>query len=383
MTSCSDKMKTLLRISFLSCFMALTVAAMAGNTFATQRLQRMAGLMPTVPFEQLERGVNDTYSHNGHAITIRVNQWDEVEHIGYKIFSEEQRAVMPSPIYDFLERYTLDLSLPHEISVDTRMEIDHFRVEVGSLWSILNLDTNYTMRVYSSQYKRYRVRWMDGDKEVLSLLFDMSYQLMSGCNAIELETNFLRKARRFKRPADTPPMPLPDALKTCSDNYYVLEGTSYLIGAIRNDLYYYRPEKGAWSLLCSSSKPYWSAFNMMLSPDSIGDFTLRVTLDKYGYQTEEFNIKLCDLVLMARMMGCTPYFAVKNRTQTTIKGTLFMPNPDQGYCHMLTVEIPIDAMSQGKGKVDGRLYVYVPLHNISDDYFEFQNIPHRIRKKQP
>ena len=60
-----------------------------------------------------------------------------------------------------------------------------------------------------------------------------------------------------------------------------------------------------------------------------------------------------------------------------------MPNPDQGYCHMLTVEIPIDAMSQGKGKVDGRLYVYVPLHNISDDYFEFQNIPHRIRKKQP
>lgn len=374
-------MRILLRfLSFCSLWL-ISFAAIAGNTFATQRLQRMASHMTNIPFEKLEKGINNSYTHNGYPINIRVNQWNEVEHIGYTYFTEEQRTVMPSPIYDFIERYTLDLDLPNEISAIERMRIDHFIIEIGSLQDLHKLDTNYSMRVYSSQFKRYRVCWSLEDKQVLSLLFDMDYQVLSGCNAIELESNFLRKARRFKRPADTPLMPLPYELDKCTDNYYIEEGSNYIISAIRNDLFYFKDSTGVWSLLCNSSKPYWSAFNMMLSPDSIGKFTIDVNFDKYGYQTELFTIPACDLVLMAKMMGCTPYFAVKTRTQNSIKGTLFMPNPDQGYCHMLTVEIPIDIMNARKGVIQGRLFVYVPLHNISDHYFEFQNIPHRKRKK--
>ena len=39
---------------------------------------------------------------------------------------------------------------------------------------------------------------------------------------------------------------------------------------------------------------------------------------------------------------------------------------------MLSVEIPMKAIESGSGKVSGRLFVYIPLHNIDKKYFEIK-----------
>lgn len=48
-----------------------------------------------------------------------------------------------------------------------------------------------------------------------------------------------------------------------------------------------------------------------------------------------------------------------------------MVNEKMGYNHMLTIELDKDIIAHRKGDIHSRLYAYIPLHNVSDDYFQF------------
>ena len=362
-------MTSLIKRAALFCIFLLMHGSVtwAAKGFATHRLQQMATQLPEVPFDTLSQGVHEQYTYHGHPLTIRVNAFEEVEHIGYHLFDSLIIENQSQLVCDFVERYLLELDLDKGIDRNLRMVIDQVVVERGSIENIHCLLITDLLEISKIELRRYRVAWHRESQCLLSLVFDMDYQLLSGCNAIELEYNYLRN---LERGVSDVPQQQENIVADSTDQYAIVEGGHFLSEAICGDQYYQRDSINEWHLVCDSKKPYWSSANLLLAPNFIGDYQLEGRLDMYGYRDTSFTININQWVAQTLTEGCQMYFGVKSRTNQTIRGTVFCPNPSAGYCHMMSVEIPIEAFENKRGIIEGRLFAYVPLHNIDDGYFD-------------
>ena len=94
----------------IMCLVALS--ASAKTSFRTAELGRLAQVL-ALDTEILPEG----YSHPmAKGIRLTVHQTEQtVDHIGLYLFNEDLRSVGKSPIFDFLERYFLQLKYPPQI----------------------------------------------------------------------------------------------------------------------------------------------------------------------------------------------------------------------------------------------------------------------------
>lgn len=344
--------------------------AVAANYYATIRLQKIANSLSNVPFDQLSQGIHAEFCYKGFPLNVRVNEWDEIEHIGYHIFDSLFVRHQPLLICDFVERYLLELDLDNKTDRNLRLGIDKVIVEEGTMKNMRMLSSVERIDLSMVEMQRYRVAWYKESLCLLSLVFDMDYQLLSGCNAIELEYNYLRNLGRLKFENQWQPK---DIIADSTDEYAIVDGGHYLSETIRGDLYYQRDSVGAWHLVCGHEKPYWSAANLLLVPiNTTGDFQLDGRLDMYGYRDTIFKVDVYQWVAQTLSEGCQMYFGIKSRTPKVIRGTVFCPNPSAGYCHMMSVKIPVEAFDDKQGVIEGRLFAYVPLHNIDEGYFDLE-----------
>lgn len=344
----------------------------SANGYTSSKLHDLAHELNGIPFEQLGEGSFNNFSHDGCSLNIRVNRWDEVEHIGFCVFDRNTLQEDQGLVADFVERYLLELDLVSPADRIHRMNVDKVSLEEGSLDNIPRLNDCSRCDIMKIPMIKYQVAWYDGDQCLFRLSFAMDYQLLSGCNSIELENNYLRDVNKNYQLTDYV-AELPS--DNTDEDFAIVNGGTYFNHSIRADRYYIHGDAG-WDLVCSDEKPYWSAANVMLSPEKLGDFQLKCTLDMYGYKEESFRIAIEQWVSKTLSEGCKLFLGVKSKTQKSIHATLFCPNFNGGYCHLMTLEIPIDMFDKNEGVVIGRLYTYVPLHNIEKDYFdaEFINV---------
>lgn len=346
------------------------------NTFATSRLQKISSQLTFIQFDALAVGENIA-DWNDHSITIRVNQWNEIEHIGFKVFNRKFINERQSCVSDFVERYLIELALKENIEAAIQqLDNDDIVIGKGELRDLYQLNDSMNFNISIVGFKGYRIAWLRSDSEFVSITFPMDYQLLSGCNSIELEENYIRNLNRFIV-SDTTHCHQQIDIADTTHTYHIEEGGAFLSGAIRNDRYYQKTSEG-WSLICEKEKLYWTSFNIALSVVPVGDFNLLCTLDKYGYKTSTFLLPIHKWVDYCIGEGGEAYFGIKGKDSTKVFGTIIVPFEEKGYCHMMKLEIPISAIESKNGTIEGRLYVYVPLHNLYDGYFEYLSVPQNI-----
>lgn len=361
-------MKKLLAIILLSLAGALTPAS--GTEYASQRLAKIARCLSLPQIDTLSEGSHYSYKYRGHALSIRKNRFNEIEHVGLLLFPEwYRRTTVARPICDFIERNMLERLLP---ALDNELKFlqngEHVYFVKGTAQTALSIDTTdvYQIQEERIDFKSYRVSWLRQGQEVLKLTFDMDYQLLSGCNSIELEQRFAKSLRRFVPHQHVPLQPrFPK-----HTNVYVAAGDTFLIREMRNELYY-EHDKNGWHLTASDNNTSKTLSNMLLSLDFSGNPMLELTIDKFGYETEQATVPYKNLLQMCLDEGCTPFFGIKERTDSLYRGTVLLTNDKGGYFHLLSVDIPLSTIeAAGNGSITGRLYVYTPMHNLSKDYFK-------------
>ena len=355
--------------------LTITVLLLAGlvpasaASFATDRLQSIAKSLKLQGLDHLAEGNYTHYKYRAHALNVRVNKYGEIEHIGLCLFPQWRRDVSPSPIYDFLERNLLERLMPNlDESIRFKLGGEHVHFIKGSAQTALSIDTTDVNGFYEERidYKTYRVSWNKKEHEALKITFDMDYQLLSGCNSIELDSRFMQMLRRFKQhPYQTKELKFPD-----QGNFYVESGDTFLIRGFRNDLYY-EYHSGKWILTHDPNAVSKVLSNMMLSLDFSGSPQLTVSLDKHSDEKSTLVLPYKNWLQLCLDEGCVPFFGIKERNETAYKGTVLLANPRGGYAHLLSVTIPIETLlNGGNGPVRGYLFVYIPLHNVSNDYFK-------------
>lgn len=366
-------MKPFFRILLLFLLSAVVPAGAAAQVRgATERINSILRVLDLSGADTLRPSADYTekFSRQGRPLHVVTNRWGEVVHVGYYLFPAGLRTLQPSPVYDFLERYLLELELPSQLPRPMRLSLDKVEMK-GRLAAVAAFDGTESFGLSSELMRNYSVRWTREGRELLSISFPMDCQLLTGCNAIELEKNLARDLRR------TEPLPpcaavTPRGELTSSGEVSICHGRTYLNEMIRSDLYL-RGNAGSYFLVEDAAKPLQTIPNLMLAGPAGRDYRMDLSLDKYGYDAEKLSVSLGQWQALCREQGCELYFGVKTLSDGVLTGTLFAVNDRMGYNHVLSVEFPVSLLRGGKGSIRARLLAYIPLHNVSEKYFKFNS----------
>ena len=287
-------------------------------------------------------------------MTVRVKD-NIVEHIGMRLFPNEIRELDKSPIFDFLERYFLQLKYPPVVKTAQNMiRDDQFRFVKGSIQTINELRTT---DVFSYQFDnhRYNACWTRNGKTFLSVSFPVEYELISGENKIEAENHLIFDIQ--KTPEKTNGKKAP----RISDDQYITSDFS-------NRLYYINGE-----LVADENHPAESAANLMLSTEAIGEYRLHLTQISYGFKKTEFEVPLKQWITFCENNGCQLYFGIEDFDGSDhIDAVVIAVNQKENYNHVLTVRIPTEAIAIQQGIIHARLYPYVPTHNVANLFSSYR-----------
>lgn len=159
-----------------------------------------------------------------------------------------------------------------------------------------------------------------------------------------------------------------NAKVSTSQDARILDNGNYLSNLISSKLYF-RTVNGKEELVCSKGSVAKSINNIMLTGIFRNAISLRLAVDKYGYQTDSLLVTLQQFVSFCRAEGAKIYMGIKTVSQKELSGTLFILNEPLAYNHVLSFRFPI-CLLQGKDDVvDAKLYPYIPLQNIVEKYF--------------
>lgn len=331
----------------------LTVLTMtAQSQFRTSELRRLATVL-SIDTSQL----TDGYSHpvvNGLTLTVHQER-QTIDHIGLQLFSPEIRSLGQSPVFDFLERYFLQLKYPPTVkSASNMLRDDQFRFLKGSMATIDEIRPTDDF-AFNNDNHRYTATWNRDGKALLSVSFPVEYELISGENKIEAEDNLLSDIQNTKVSHDSP-------LKT-----HFSEST-YINGCFSNRLYY---QEG--KLISSSNHPAETLANMMLSTQACGQYDINVTQISYGFQKKVFQVSLRQWIAFCQNSGCQLYFGVENiNEQGDISAVVIAVNQAENYNHVLTISTNTEVIDAGKGIIETRLYPYVPTHNVLNMFANYR-----------
>ena len=354
-------------ITFLLCLILLPLYG--ENSYSSNRVKAVASLLNLKGLDTLKVGNNIDYTYNEKPLVIRVNQWHELEHIGYYLFNDSIKHKELYRVYDFLERYLLELNLVESTEYAIKLGFDNVDFKIGNFKTIYQLDGSENICIDSHLFDYYDVKWMKNGKTLLNLKFDMDSQLLLGENIEFLEKNYLKEVLRYRYVRPNIGEEQKNFHFPSNSDSFQKRGNSFIIDAIRNDLFY-RKENGNWKLLSSIKNPSKSIANTLLSLETEGDYTLHVKLDMYGYTEQNFTVRLSDWLgkcLYDEM--CVPYFGMKNKKDANYEATVFMVKEHLGYLHMLSVSFPEEVLRNKKGIISGRLFIYIPLHNVTKKIF--------------
>ena len=152
-------------------------------------------------------------------------------------------------------------------------------------------------------------------------------------------------------------------------SFYVRKGDEYYIPQVRNDSYAVY-KGGKLSPLASSRYPEESVMTIFTEPSASAGYSVELTLHKYGYVEQTFEVNLADFLISCRNDGCIPYVGIDECGKENIVASVFLVNSRKGYNHIMKANVGLDLLKQAKGLIKADLHVYVPTKNISNLFAE-------------
>lgn len=353
--------------------MVMVVVHTTAIPFAYPRLETIAKAIGLTVNEGLGAGVNNDSikTWKGKKVRVCTDQTGAICHIGYSLFSNDILSAYPVPtVLMFIERYALEQEFTLEgKTAAERMVIDNVTMRGGGLKDLKKITANTSFSIDNIPRRQYKVQWNTSDGD-LTMTFPADCQLILGGNAIELEERLQRYLPAY--PVDS----LRDMLLPWADskvyqrkNMRIKDYGTFLSPLIDSRIYLVI-RNGKWVPYRSMAGKVKAVTNMMLTGVSVKELPMRMVLDKYGYKSDTLRTTLKQSLSIFRDSGCKVYVGIKTVGEREVTGTLFMYNEPLGYAHVLPFVFPVNVISGGEGVITSRLYSYIPLQNVIDEFFD-------------
>lgn len=277
------------------------------------------------------------------------------------LFSDEMKEIVGRGMLEYIERTSYEIVRKGNVG---ESELLILKGSVADLKKI-GPDTPVTVNTYGSN--QMRVIWTLGGKEVM-VAVPIGYDKVYQGTRSEIESRFIadvksgETGRRPFREIDR------DELELYGDSLHILTGDYYQNRAVNRNLYLMPGE--TLSPVWNASYPQESIADLILYPSSAyGNVELELKVSRHDYgKTETLTVPLYNLLAAAESAGCTPYWGVEKFADGKLQGALFLYNPQQGYDHVVRLEMEPEAVITGTGKIRGRASLFIPTNNVDDLY---------------
>ena len=342
------------RLLYLILMVVFSLSASAQIAYRTAELQRLAKVL-AIDETALHEGFNNLVADQQNVVVGVSN--NTVNHIGLQLFSEEMRKTDHTPVLHFLERYFLQLKYPSNVtSANNMIRDDQFRFLTSNLQTVDGIMPTDAFS-FSFDKRLYTVSWRRNGQTLLEVCFPVEYELISGENKIEAENNLMADIQQTVVTGEAP-------RPTLTQHYL-------------NNLFSSRLYEQKGELVFSERHPAETVANMMLSQQVKGAFVLQMTQLSYGFQKTTFSVPLRQWIAFCQNNGCQLYIGIEDiKENGEISAVVLAVNEAENYNHVLTVTVPSEAIREKTGTIEGRVWPYVPTHNV-------QNLFDTYRKSNP
>lgn len=334
---------------------------LAAPPFRSDRLEKMADALGIAEVAALPGGENRILWGSAPVSVVKCNE--TVEHIGYVLFSEEQREIIGTTVCRFLERYSLEAALPLEREKTLEVQLLEDGISFpkgGGLGTLLQQSHEPGLPLRLSQLggRRYLLEWGS-----FSMVFPSDAELLLGRTRQEDDRRLPEELADAPAP-EAPPLPTPEILSKRPD--HILEqqlGWYYLSGLSANRYFTARPD-GSVEAVDMPAYPSETLANMLAGLVDTGNITVQIKRSVYGLQWDFQTIPFRALIGYSRQFGCTPYWGVIARDGERLEGELILRNEAAGFNHVLRLQVPYKVLDQKEGSIQARLTPFVPTHSL-------------------
>ena len=293
--------------------------------------------------------------------------------LGERLHDEAQKASKEIPaigvVFDFVERYFGELRRMNTSERSSRMERDDVRILKGRIENLNRINDN-TSWSFTEENDRYCLLLSNIKTPLIEISIPASCQLLTGKNLKELEQSLLAGLDNYSfKVIDTLSADISE-LKHLRDNYYLKPGSSYQVKDINNNLYLKKIDNRL-QLVFDADNPFESCYNLMLSENCPGDVSLQLVVRKYGLKKEQRTLPLKQWISYLKAIGCSIYIGVEEMNTDCIKVAFFAVNSILRFNHIMNADVPYSIFKDGKGTINGDVNIFIPTHNISALFDEF------------
>lgn len=356
-------------IIMCAAFFSLPIAVEAQRvTYHSEHLTAAAKKLGiTAQIDTMNTGTNYVQS-KGQRLEVRISDDLQVEHLGIPLFSQDQRTMQPSPVYDFLEYALLDntFKVSQNPFVYTSLSF-----QKGAWKDMLSLADTTSCSLTNLEDKLYKVVWTRSGKTAVEVTFPVSYDMLAGSSRKEMEQNFVRDLRRFvgKSVVDTAFIDS-TGLRLMDNGLYVRQGGSYILQVITDNAYFQKKDS-LFRYVVDSKYPAESLANMVLADDpSVSECDINVRFVLYGGTIDSLLLPMKTFVRYCRSKGCHAYFGIESVNNSEIKASLFFYDKSSGYDHVVYLEAPLSGFATRDYTIEGTMYLYAPTNNVENLFYQ-------------
>lgn len=353
----------MIRTLILSVFLSTFLSVIADRKEEYNRIREFL-LQNNIRIEENKDTIVDW---NGYSIKI-IQGKDSISHFGLDLFNPELKQVLYNGLLDFIER---DLLLQTISEKDRDDSVILFRV--GDLSDLKQINSDTPCDISTVDSSLLLLDWTTKDGRHILISTPISYDLILGGSRTEIENAFISKVKQSNAHRNIDIEIDPKYLQPYRESEYILPGENYINENITRNIYLSSDKDS--SLIWNNAYPLESISNLFICGASEGNIDVDLTVIKHDYgESEQLITNIENLIAVAEIEGCVPYWGLESFENGKITGSLFLFNPELMYDHVLRIECIPEEIMAGEGAIVAKAYLYIPTNNVRN-----LNEPYRVK----
>lgn len=358
------------RIWFLLCLSFLLNPFVYSQTFQSEKLASIAKKIALSPLKGDSASIYmDAGEYRKKSLVAGIDVNGIIFHLGYKLFPKEIKKGHPQVVFDFVERYFLELDALVPANEMAQHLADDKVVLLKGRYSDLSkitIETPCAISYVDDKY--YEVSWTKDNNPILCIAFPAQYELLLGMQKNEIEKKLksqIMRTRKWRYTSNAN-----DSLEKMGGNVYRTKPcANYYVESLNTARYFALSDEGDKYPIFSSADTWHSAANLFQGaiPD-ISGYRLFIQQNVYGFETMTYSIALTDWLGYCQQNETVVYFAIEEEREDGIKALLIAQSKKLGFNHMMSIILPSDFVDNPKTVLKATLNAYIPTQNIKNLY---------------
>ena len=297
-------------------------------------------------------------AYKGYPVRIMCLE-DSITHIGLNLFNQDLKQIVDEDLLGYIERDLLLQVMNVRPYYDSIIEF-----KIGNISDIKSVDINTDCYISNLDSNLLAVEWNLGKGKRILLYVPYNYEVFHEGTREEIEKDFIAKLKNGNLQRNVSADINPEFLQPYGETDYILPGPYYINEQITRNMYL--TSTADLYPVWDKDKPIESISNLFICNAGNADIMVDLTVFKHEYgQKEQIVTSIGNLIALAELEGCIPFWGLEDMNDGTMSGSLFLYNPKQGYDHVLKIDCIPEEIIDGQGRLAAKAYLYIPSNNIS------------------